>query len=257
MSTPLAVFGPGILIGSRTDISPQVPINVGFVNEFSIEVTGTTKQLYGQYQYPLAAARGTIKATGKFKNAVVSALAMNNLFYGMTMSTTTNLSWVIGSTYTTNSTGGTGSVQVGSSLTFDTDLGVTGSTSGLPYQRVSTGNEVAGKSYSVGSTAPGLYNFADQGVAIKVTYTQSTASIGQVLPVTNQLIGYTPTFQLDYYSNLNQPAAKPFAVRIFSCIMDKNAYAFKLEDYMMPEMDFSLFANSAGQVFNKYFPEIS
>ena len=31
MSTPLAVFGPGILILTRTDVTPATPINVGFV----------------------------------------------------------------------------------------------------------------------------------------------------------------------------------------------------------------------------------
>jgi hypothetical protein len=275
MSTPLAVFGPGILIGSRTDITPNPPINVGFVQEFSIELAATTKSLYGQFQYPLVAARATIKATGKFKNATVSGAALNNLFYGMTISTA-NIAWQVtnggGSTFTVSS--GSTQIQIGSSLTFDADLGVTYANStasgapggGLPLQRVSSGNEAAGK-YSVTIGSPGLYNFSTADVYstaaggtgplnIKVLYTQSTTG-GQVIPVTNQLIGTTPTFQLDYYTNLNQPSAKPMAVRIFSCISEKLAMQFKLEDFMIPEIDFALFANSNGQIFNKYLPEIS
>src|SRR6266702_6924946 len=156
MAPPLAVFGPGILIVTRTDITPGAPINVGFVQEFSLEAAGTTKQLYGQKQFPLASARGTIKATGKFKSAVISGLAWNTAFYGLTMSTASVLAWTIDSTFTTSTTSST--VIVSSSLSYDADLGVKYSTTGLPLQRVATGSEATGK-YSVGGTVPNQYNF--------------------------------------------------------------------------------------------------
>lgn len=262
MSTPLAAFGPGILIVSRTDISIPSPINVGFAQEFSIEAAGTTKQLYGQKQWPLAVARGTIKGTGKFKAATLSGLAWSALFYGVSASTTNQIAWNVGSTFTL-STSSTAAVQVGSSLTFDADLGITYVATGLPFQRVSTGSEASGK-YSVTAASPGLYNFsaADTtsgptgGNAIKITYTNTT-SVGQSLLTTNQLIGSTPTFQVDYYTNFNQPTAKPFVVRIYSCVAAKHMLAFKLEDFMIPEFDFDLFANASDQVFNMVFPEVS
>jgi len=267
MATPLAVFGPGILILTRTDITPGAPINVGFVQEFSIEAAATTKQLYGQKQFPIAAARGTVKLTGKFKSAVVSGYAMNAAFYGQSAfsSTGSGVAWNIGSTFTTSTT--SSSVQVGSSLTFDADLGITYAASGLPLQRVSTGSEAAGK-YSVTGggiqgTATGLYNFggSDGGpggaaTALKITYTSLTAA-GQSLIVTNQMIGTTPTFQLDYYTNFNQPTSKPFVVRIFQGVASKHAMMFKLEDYMIPEFDVDMFANASDQVFTAVFPEFS
>jgi len=271
MSAPPAAFGPGVLILTRTDITPGIAINVGYVQEFTLDFAGQTKQLYGQNQFALVGARATIKATGKMKNATLSGLAMNAAFYGNSFSTAAYsagvgvLSWNIGSTYTTGSTGGTGSLQIGSSLTFDADLGVTYAASGLPLQRVSTGNEANGK-YSIGSTAPGLYNFADQGANIKVTFTSagstgasgpSTSGPPQSLTVTNQIIGTTPTFQLDYYTNLNQPTQTPFAFRLFQCIAAKHTMAFKLEDFMMPEFDFDIFANSAGQVYTMVAPNVS
>jgi hypothetical protein len=262
MSTPLAVFGPGILIASRTDITIPAPVNVGFVQEFSIEAAGTIKELFGQNQWPLAVARGTIKGTGKFKAAVISGLAWSALFYGNTETTSNQIAWNVGSTFTL-STAST-QQQVGSSLTFDADLGITYVNTGLPFQRVSTGSESSGK-YSVGSTTPGLYNFAatettslaaGTTIPIKITYTNTT-TVGGNLTITNQLIGSTPTFQLDYYTNFNQPASKPFVVRIFSCVAAKHMMQFKLEDFMIPEFDFSLFANAAGNVYSMTFPEIS
>jgi hypothetical protein len=262
MSTPLAAFGPGILIASRTDIAIPSPVNVGFSQEFTIDATGVIKELFGQNQWPLAVARGTIKGTGKFKSAVISGLAWSALFYGNAETTSNQIAWNVGSTFTL-STGSTTATQVGSSLTFDADLGITYVTSGLPFQRVSTGTEAAGK-YSITTGSPGLYNFATAdttagpagGTFVKITYTNTT-SVGANLTVTNQLIGSTPTFQLDYYTNFNQPASKPFVVRIFSCVASKHMMNFKLEDFMIPEFDFSLFANAAGNVYSMTFPEIS
>src|SRR5258708_37998841 len=120
MRTPLAVFGTGILIASRTDITIPSPVNVGFAQEFSIEAAGTIKQLFGQNQWPLAVARGTIKGTGKFKSAVVSGLAWSAIFYGNALSSTRQIDWHIGSTFTL-STAATAAVHVRASLPFDAD----------------------------------------------------------------------------------------------------------------------------------------
>lgn len=260
MSTPLAAFGPGILIAQRTDITVPAAINIGYAQEFSIEVAGTTKALYGQQQYPLVGARGTMKATGKFKAAVISGFAWNALMYGQSsLSTASVLAWNVDSTFTASTAAAT--IAVGSSLTFDTDLGVKYAATNLPLQRVSTGSEALGK-YSVSGTNVYTFSAADStagaagGTNLKITYAATTGS-GQILAVTNQLIGTTPTFQLDYYTNLNQPTAKPFIVRIFECIGAKHAMQFKLEDFMTPEFDFDLFADNTGRIFNCYFPEAS
>src|SRR5208337_1609858 len=76
-------FGSGVLIGTRTDIANATPINFGLVQEVTIEETATIKELTGQYQRPVAIARGTIKTTGKAKVARISGLAFANLFYGV------------------------------------------------------------------------------------------------------------------------------------------------------------------------------
>jgi hypothetical protein len=262
MSVPSAIFGPGILILTRTDVATPIAINVGYVQEFSFDASGTTKQLYGQNQWPLVAARGTIKATGKFKAATVSGIAANIAFYGMsglTASTSATRAWNVGSTFTISTTSAT--VAVGSSLTFDADLGVTYAGTGLPLQRVSTGSEATGK-YSVGATTPNNYTFGGTdisttgGVNIKVTYTSTTGS-GQIMQVTNQLIGTSPTFQLDYYTNLDQPSARPFGIRLYACIAAKHVMTFKLEDFMIPEWDFDVFANAAGNVYDMVYPEVA
>jgi len=266
MATPLATFGPGILICTRTDISNGTPVNVGYAQEFSIELAGNTKQLFGQNQFPLVSARATVKASGKLKAAVLSGIAMNNLFWGQTLSTASGLiSWNVNSTYTLSTTSTAGLVVANSTI-FDADLGVTFVNTGLPGRRVSTGAETSSGLYSVSSTGnPVFYYFSTADTTsltagttnpIKITYTQTTGGASSLL-IANQLIGVSPTFQLDYYTNLNQPTAKPFVVRCYQAIASKAALAFKLEDFMMPEYDFDLFANNSGQLANMVFPEIS
>src|SRR5258708_1032691 len=77
-------FGSGVLIGTRTDIANATPINFGLVQEVTIDETATIKELYGQFQRPVAIARGGIKTTGKGKVARIWGLAFANLFYGVT-----------------------------------------------------------------------------------------------------------------------------------------------------------------------------
>lgn len=254
MSTPPAIFGPGIAMVARTDVANGTPLNAGFVNEFSLDFSASQKDLFGQYQFPLVSARGTIKATGKFKNAVLSGLVMSSIFFGQSM-TAGGFDWNVQESHSIPASSPY-TVTVTNSATFDHDLGVV-YTNGLPFQKVA-GSPAKGQY----SQSAGVYTFAaaDEGAAILITYTNTDSGSGaaaQSITVTNQLIGTTPTFQLDYYTNLNQPTSQPFAFRLFVCVAPKLAMAFKLEDYMMPEFDFGFYANPSNQVFEGVFPQIS
>ena len=111
--------------------------------------------------------------------------------------------------------------------------------------------------YSVNSST-GVYTFysGDASAAVAITYS-STVTGGQNIVVANQLLGYTPTFQLDYYTTLNQPAAKSIGVRMYSCVSDTLTYDYKLEDFGMPNFDFSCFVNASGNLMKKIFSEVS
>jgi hypothetical protein len=254
MSTPLAAFGPGILIVTRTDIANAPAVNVGYAQTFSLDSTATNKELFGQNKFPLVVAQGTVKVTGKITAATISGIAWNNAFYGQAF-TSGGYQWnvsephsVPGSVaYTVTATNG---------ATFDADLGVTYAATGLPLQRVAPGAEALGK-YSV-NLVTGVYTFnlADASAAILLTYT-STVATGQSMIVLNQQIGNTPTFRLDYYTNLNQPTSKPFAIRVFACVGTKIALATKLEDFIMPDIEFGSFADASNRVYEYVFPEVS
>jgi hypothetical protein len=254
MSVPAAIFGPGIAIVTRTDVTPSPAVNIGYAQELSLDFAGSTKQLFGQNQFPLVAARSTVKVSGKMKAATLSGIAMNNIFFGSSFTPASGFAWNINEAHSVPASSSY-TVTVTNSAQFDADLGVTYAVSGLPLQRV-TSVTAAGQ-YSVSA---GVYTFdvADASAALLFTYTSTiTTATSQKLIVTNQPIGFTPTFQLDYYTSLSQPTAEPYAVRVFNCVAAKLSMGFKLEDFMMPEFDFDVFANPAGQVFETVFPQIA
>ncbi|HLI13479.1 MAG TPA: hypothetical protein VKY65_17950 [Alphaproteobacteria bacterium] len=245
------VFGPGVLIGTRTDVASATPINFGKVQEVQLDIQFSKKELYGQNQFPLAIARGTAKLTGKAKMAQISGIAFNNLFFGMVMApgqlaTQYNEAATIpsASPYT---------YAVANAATYQGDLGVVYAATGLPLAKVAGGP--APGQYSV-NAATGVYSFAagDQGKSVLVTYTYNLAGAGQQLTLTNPLLGAAPSFQVNAYTSFQ---GTPLSIQLYNCMSDKLSIPVKLEDFLVPEIDFSAYANAAGNVMNMSFGEAS
>ena len=242
-------FGSGVLIGTRTDIANSTPVNFGLVQEVTIDETATIKELNGQFQRPVAIARGTIKTTGKAKVARISGMAFSNLFYGVTP--------LAGQLTTSFAEAGTVSsaspfsFTVANASTFVDDDGMLYAITGLPLTKVSSA-PIAGQ-YSVAS---GVYTFnsADAGKPVLASYTYTLSGLGQKFTVVNQLLGTTPTFQALFYTTFQGQA---ISLKLNNCTSNKLSFQTKLEDFTMPEFDFSCFADAAGNVMTWSFAEVS
>jgi hypothetical protein len=243
-------FGSGVLLGQRTDIANATPVNFGLVQEVTLDLSFEVKELYGQYQLPVAIGRGKGKLTGKAKMARISGLALGSLFFGQPVSAG-QVATSFGETATIPST--PFQVTVANGATFVDDYGVVNASTGLPLTRVASA-PAAGQ-YSV-NMASGQYTFAsaDTGKAVLISYTYTVAASGQQIAVTNQLLGITPTFQAQLYGTFQ---GLPLNVKLYNCVSSKLGAATKLDDFMVPEMDFSMFANAAGNVMNISFAEAS
>lgn len=242
-------FGSGVLIGTRTDVANTTPVNFGLVQEVQLDLQFTAKELYGQYQFPVAIARGQGKASGKAKMARVSGLAFNHLFFGASL-VAGQLATAFGEAQSVpGSTPFT--VSVTNAGQWQDDCGVVYATSGLPLTKVASA-PAAGQ-YSV---AAGVYTFnsADAGAAVLISYTYNVTGSGQQLTLANPLLGTTPTFQAQLYTSFQ---GKPVNVKLFNCVSSKLTFASKLEDFVIPELDFDIFANAAGNVLQWSFAEVS
>lgn len=232
-------FGAGQFWGTQNTSANPTPVSFGALQSASVDFTSNTKELFGSYQLPLAIGRGTMKVDGKAEVAQFSGRILSDLFFGISKS--------VGQTLVANAEAGTipsttpYTVTVANSTGFVTDLGVKYAATGIPLVRVAA-TPAAGQ-YTV---AAGAYTFAaaDQGlgVAISYTYTPSTNTTGETVTMTNQLIGTAPTFQAVVSQVFN---GERITLTLASCVASKYTFATKLEDFNIPEFDFSAFVNAA------------
>lgn len=243
---PQGLFGPGILWLTRTDVQNATPYNVGYVNEFSTDFSYDTKQLFGQNQFALLAARGTAKSTGKIKAATLSGSSLNAILFGGTFTAGTQYDATTVTNQPIPATPFQITVTVPSSGTYNQDLGVVNSATGEPLTLV-TDTPAAGQY----SHAAGVYTFSSadnvSGISVNISYayTFTTGATGQSMTIANQLIGTTPTFQLDYKTTLY---GATYYLRLFQCIGGKWSQQHKITDFSMPEYDFEFFANAAQDI---------
>ena len=233
------VFGSGVLIGTPAG---GTPINFGLVQEVSLNMATTTKALYGQYNFPVAIGSGTKKLTGKAKMARISGQALGSLFFGLTPQAGTTMTQFGEAPGTTTPT----SYTVANATHFVADQGVVYASSALPLKQVASGPTTG--QYSVNAST-GTYTFAagDSGNQVLVSYTYFNAASGESVAVSSQLIGPSITFSANLFA-ADPGTGKQFSVLLYNCVAEKLSFGTKVEDFVIPELDFQCFANAAGQV---------
>ncbi|HTV87996.1 MAG TPA: hypothetical protein VME41_03175 [Stellaceae bacterium] len=243
-------FGAGALWGNRTDQTGSGigPDQFGILQDVEIDWDWQTKELYGQFQFPIDIARGQGKITGKAKFARIFGAIYGDLFFGqtpaagqLTVSESEAQNVPATSPYT---------VTVAEAANFVDDLGVwyaSGSNAGGRFTRVTTPATTG--QYSVNLTT-GIYTLssADAGAALLVSYLYNAAA-GKKLVLTNQLMGYTPTFKATFYTTkTTQGVPAGLALVLNACTATKLSLPTKIDDYEIQEFDFSAFADPTGTI---------
>jgi hypothetical protein len=186
--------------------------------------------------------------------ARISGLAFANLYFGIAPAS--------GELLTSFGEGPTAipaspfQITVAQGATFADDYGVVNAATGLPLTRVAPGTINAGQ-YSVGSGGVYTFSTADNaaGVRVLISYTYNGSAAGtQQIVITNALMGTTPTFQAQFFSTFQ---GVPLNFKAYNCVANKLNLNSKLDDFMIPELDFELFANASGTIGNFSFGEVS
>lgn len=235
-------FGSGKIFGTRTDVANSTPRQFGTLQEGGIDFSADTKQLFGQYQFPVDVARGKVKIEGKAKMGQISGAIFNDLYFGETKAATL-YQVSADKAATIPATPGPYTVTAANTTGF-ADLGVTYSATGVPFTVVASSPAVG--EYSV-NTSTGVYTFAaaDQGVAVKLNYSYTAASGGYSYTITNKLMGNTPTFSLLLNMDFRD---KQMFIKLNACVSSKLGMATKLDDYLVPEFDFEAFADASNNI---------
>src|SRR6202166_2834901 len=216
-------FGAGALWGNRTDATGSGigPDQFGILEDVQIDFDWTTKELWGQFQFPVDIARGQGKISGKAKFARIFGAIFGDLFFGQTPATgqltvsENEAATVPASTPYT--------VTVANAANYVDDLGVfyaAGASAGYRFTRVTTPS--AAGQYSV-NLATGIYTFAaaDAANAVLISYLYNAGS-GKKLVLSNQLMGFTPTFKATFYTTkTTQSVPAALALVLNACTATK------------------------------------
>jgi hypothetical protein len=246
-------FGAGALWAERTDVQIGTTggngaQQFGTLQDVAIDFDWTTKELYGQNQFPVAIGRGQAKITGKAKLAQIESILYSDIFFGTAASAAAGQRTVAlreaatipGTPY---------QVTVANSSNYVDDLGVFFASSGLPMKRVASAPATG--QYTV-NYATGVYTFAaaDTTKAVVINYVYNITSTGTLITISNTLMGYIPSFKATFYQTYTVPggSAESLMLRLNACTSNKLAIPTKLDDWMIHEMDFMAFADSSGTV---------
>jgi hypothetical protein len=237
-------FGTGNLYAIGTGANPT-PIQFGALQDVSIDVQFSNKELYGQNIFALAVGRAQGKVTGKAKFAQVNGLLYNSIFFGGTLST--------GQTKLVNGEAGTvatAAITVANSATFVQDFGVVYTSTGLPLTRVASAPTIG--QYSGPVAGVYTFNASDNAAAMLISYSYTVAATGTSLVLNNQLQGVAPTIQIAFNTLYN---GKNALITLPSCISTKLMMPSKMADWNIDEFDFDAFAAPNGNVMNIFLSE--
>ncbi len=237
-------FGSGVLIATPSGAN-ATPVQFGALQDVSLDFSFSSKQLFGQYQFPIAFARGEGKISGKAKFANIDGPLYNDCFFGQGMTAGQKL-WAYNEAGAVSSSSPYG-YSAANAANFDADLGVVYASSGLALTKVASTPAVGQYSVSAGVYA---FSSGDAGRALLVSYsyTQTSSGSGSRALLANKQMGTAPTFQIDFYQTNPNIAGAQWSLRLYNCVSTKLSVASKNQDFAIPEMDFEAFANAANSI---------
>lgn len=240
-------FGSGTLIAKRTDLANQPVALLAVTQDWSIDITQELVDLVGQSKFPVDVAPGETKVTGKIKFARIQSATINNTILGQTLTAASgftltgpeNHSAIAATTFTV--TNGSTFLEDGGLYYHGTGIGLT------PV----TAAPSAGQ-YIPGIAGTGTYTIAtaDESVAggLDAFYTNSLTS-EFTIAISQQLMGVGPVFELiGAVPYKVQNVQKQFNIKLNAVRASKMPFAFNNKKYMMPEMDYTAFADASNNI---------
>ncbi|HEY2710057.1 MAG TPA: hypothetical protein VGI95_18580 [Caulobacteraceae bacterium] len=240
-----SVFGVGFLFATPQGANPT-PTRFGRLQDVQVDFSYDSKMLYGSNQYALEQARGKAKIELRASIGVVDPLLFNSVYFGLTSTTGETLNSVDEA-----ATPASGAFTVVGGGTFSQDLGLYNTVTGLWMTRVASA-PAAGQ-YAV-NTVTGAYtvNTAQNGQALRVSYTYASVSTGSTLAFTNQLMGAAPTFAVQLVNKFkgSDGVTRSLFLNFPAVQCPKLSMPLKLDDFALPQLDMSAQDNGSGAVFN-------
>jgi hypothetical protein len=242
-------FGSGVLYGypnSGNLAANPTPYRFGVLQDAQVDFKGDLKKLYGQQQFAVAKARGKIDVTVKAKLAVLDPNLLNQLYFAQAGAT--GITLVADGEAQTVPAASPYTVTVNNAAAFAMDYGVQYAATQQQLTRLASGTPAQGQ-YTV--SAGGAYTFAaaDEGAGVLISYTYTSATRGETITLTNQLLGYAPNFRALLY---NTTSGKFIALELFNCTASEISVPTKQEDFWIVDFNFDASVdatNTLGKIY--------
>jgi hypothetical protein len=243
------LFGSGILWGTPLSdaagaaIANPTPLIFGTLQDTELDIKFELKQLHGQNQFAVAVGRGKGSIMGKAKLADIRAAFLETIVFGVAgqAGLTSMVYDTVGAAVPATPFQIT--VTPPSSGTWQADLGVIDSTTGRALTRVASA-PAAGQ-YTV---AAGVYTFntGDQGKVMYISYRYTaTSTVARRISIQNLPMGYAPSFRADFYGPYQGKSA---VLTLNNCISEGFKMGAKNDDFTVPEVGFTAFADAGGVI---------
>ena len=234
------MFGAGSMF-CIPKVAIPTPRLLGTMQEVSIEFSGNIKELFGQNQFAEATARGQQKVTGKAKFADIKMDTYNDLYFneaviaGQNLVALNEIQVVDSAEY----------VVTAKKSKFLTDLGVVDGQTGKPLKRVASAP--AEGEYALDPDT-GKYTFAAAMAdkQVYLCYMYNDALNGKTIIINNQPMGEAPSFMGIFNGRFG---GKQMTLILNTCVSAKlSLITTKLEDFNIPEFDFSASVDELGRL---------
>lgn len=246
MGQPLG-FGIGQLSLIPSGSNPT-PVQVGILQDLSVDFDGELVELYGENQYAVDLAIGKRKISGKAKSGQIGSKTLGAILSGSTSATGSK----IGVASESGTVPGTSAytVTVAHGANFYENLGVRDTTSDIPM--ICVASPSAANEYSV-NTSTGVYTFASGAAShgVKISYSYTDASTGKTLSITNQPMGTITLFALELF-NTHPSSGKSYGIKLNKVAVPKLALALKQDGHAMSDIDFMAMDDGTGAI-GSYF----
>lgn len=247
----MILFGAGKLIATPTTdaagnaIAVPTPVTIAVLQDVSVDFDFETKTLHGEKQFALAVARGKAKIGWKAKTGDFDSAALGSLLLG-SQPTTARKAAVIDFAASIPATPFAVTIAPPDAGTFVADLGVSNALTGVALTRVAAAPATG--QYML-NAATGVYTFAAadtlKQMLISYEYQKTTDATSRLFAISNNLMGYTPTFSALFY---NEYMGKKLVMKLNANVMGKQGLPFKNDDFTMTDFDAEAFADASGSV---------
>jgi len=219
------------------------PIQVATLQEVSFDFKASNKELFGENQFAEAIGRGNVKISGKAKTGRFNGALLNQVFFAQPGAAIVNQAKLL--VLDEAGTVATATITVANAANFAEDLGVQLASTGEPYTRVASAP--AAKQYAVNETT-GVYTFntSENGLAMRISYLHKTTAAGAgTVNINNQAAGEAPTFRAVFSQRFQ---TRTITLILNAVVSESLGFAFKAEDFAMPEFAFAAQPDSLGSV---------